>query len=89
MCKNFLSLDISLEIGFFIRRNSKLKVKTIYEIWGDTSITLNATINTVIAESVTISEADYYLVEVSVKLLPVSENADGSTTYILYALPFP
>ena len=31
MCKNILSLDISLEIGFFIRRNSNLtSIKTAF-----------------------------------------------------------
>ena len=82
MCKNFLSLDISLEIGFFIRRNSKLGVTTVQEIWADASITVNNHSNTLIAKSVAMPAGDYYLVEVSVQLLAVSENADGTTTYI-------
>ena len=82
MCKNFLSLDISLEIGFFICENSKLGVTTVQEIWVNESTTVNAHSNTQIAKSVAMPASDYYLMEVSVKLLPVSENADGTTTYI-------
>ena len=83
MCKNFLSLEDSLEIGFFICRNSKLGVKAIQEIWGNTSITINATVDTRIAESVAMPAGDFYIIEVSVDLLAVSENANGSTTYIV------
>ena len=86
MCKNFLSLEKYLEIGIFICENSKLGVKTVQEIWADASITVNNHTNTQIAKSVAMPASDYYLVEVSVKLLPVSENADGSTTYILLSV---
>ena len=86
MCKNFLSLEKYLEIGFFICENSKLKVKSIQGIWGNTSITINATVDTRIAESVAMPATDCYLIEASVELYPVSENANGSTTYILFSV---
>ena len=86
MCKNFLSLEKYLEIGFFICENSKLGVKSIQEIWGNASITLNNTVDTRIAESTAMPAGTYYLIEASVDLLPVSENANGSTTYILFSV---
>ena len=86
MYKNFLSLDIFLEIGFFIRRNSKLGLKHIQSTWKDTSITINANVDALIAESVAMPVSTNYLIEVSVDLSPVSENANGSTTYILFSV---
>ena len=50
MCKNFLSLDISLEIGFFIRRNSNY---TEYS---------TLTPNSPITWSITVSDSYFYLV---------------------------
>ena len=43
MCKNFLSLDISLEIGFFIRRNSNLGDFKVYKTLGDIGISSSTT----------------------------------------------
>ena len=43
MCKNFLSLDISLEIGFFIRRNSNLGGFKVYKTLGDIGISSETT----------------------------------------------
>ena len=41
MCKNFLSLDISLEIGFFIHRNSNMVAKgnVFFLIWSGSATT--------------------------------------------------
>lgn len=62
--------------------NSKLGLKHIQSTWKDTSITINANVDALIAESVAMPASTNYLIEVSVDLSPVSENANGSTTYM-------
>ena len=80
MCKNFLSLDISLEIGFFIRRNSNLSnfttASTLYinRFVDGLSVSFNGTAKTIFSWTPTDNQWGYPFFEISVTYGSITDS---------------